>query len=138
MNALALLAYCTLTPASCTAGETVATFSSYHDGKRFDAVVTGAQLDDSPAWTEDADCPPLSPREAISLAAAYLPKMIEGGESWRRDDVTLTEVGGGRKWVYSVQFHGHHPPGVFDGSVPAVRIIVLMNGRVVAPRISRW
>ena len=126
-----------LAAAPARAQGNVATFSSYVDGKRFDFNVTRERLDRTPSWPESAEHPPLSPRKAMAVARAYLPALVEGADKWHRGDVTLTRVGAGEeKWVYLVGFSGNHPPGVTDGPVPTMRVVVLMDGLAVDPDVS--
>jgi hypothetical protein len=115
-----------------------ASHSSYYDGKRYDFNITHPQLDETPSWTEDAESPPLSPRKAIAVASACLPKLVPNAEKWRFAALHLDPVGNKEKWIYVVEFHAPHPPGVFDGPVRTMNIVVLMNGNPVQPVISKY
>lgn len=118
----------------------VATFSSYDfsQGKRYDFEVYEDDLALTPSWRADEEFPPLSPRKAEASARGQLKKLIEQSERWTRGGIALEQMSGGDKWVYIVYFSGFHPPGVIDGMVPQMRLVVLMNGRVIEPRISPY
>ncbi len=116
----------------------VAQFSSYdfNKGKRYDFEVYEDDLAQTPSWQTDDEFPPLSPRKAEKLAKSQLKELVEQPDKWRRGAIALHQMSGGDKWVYIVHFSGFHPPGVIDGAVPMMRIVVLMNGRVIKPKTS--
>jgi hypothetical protein len=122
----------------CARGENAAGWSSYYNAKRYDFNITYEQLNETPAWTQDAENPPLSARKAIAQARDYLPKVLTDAKQWRLGTLGLTAVGDKDKWVYVVEFLGPHPPGVADGPVPSMKLVVLMNGMCVKPVISDW
>ena len=124
---------------NCARGEdTAASWSSYYDGKRYDFSITHAQLDETPAWTQEAENPPLPARKAIAQARECLPKVLTNAGHWRLGTVSLSEIGDKEKWVYVVEFIGPHPAGVVDGAVPTMKLVVLMNGVCVKPVVSDW
>jgi hypothetical protein len=119
------------------AQNSAASFSSYYKGNRYDFNITQERLNRIPSWPATEANPPLSPRKAMAVAVAYLPKLVEDAGKWHQDEVTLTQVGHRDKWVYVVKFSGPLPPGVMDGMVPQMRLVVLMNGEIVVPVISK-
>lgn len=138
MKAVILLAVgALLVTGSVRAQDNTSSFSSYYKGNRYDFNITQAQLNGTPSWSALSANPPLAPRRAMALATAYLPKLVEEAGKWHQDEVALTKVGSGDKWVYVVKFSGFHPPNVVDGPVPVMRLVVLMNGEVVVPVISK-
>ena len=57
-------------------------FSSYARGRRWDFTITVAALEKAPTWREDEASPPLSPREAISIASLRCwREKVSAGES---------------------------------------------------------
>ncbi len=132
---LAVLAAVTLiTPAF--AQDTAASYRSEHAGKRYDFTVTHAQVQATPDWPEDADYPPLSPRKALARARADLVTFLPDAGKWMHPKITLTAVGAPHKWMYIVQFEGPLPPGVIDGPVDLMRVLVLMDGTAIRPVIT--
>jgi hypothetical protein len=126
-------------PLLLTAAEpdALADFSSYdiHQGKRYDFAITEEVLSRTPPWRTDEEFPPLSPRKAEGLAREQLKRLVEEPESWTRTEIVLQHIEGDR-WVYVIEFMGDHPPGVIDGPVSTMKLVVLMNGTAVDPKIS--
>jgi hypothetical protein len=106
--------------------------SSYTVGKRFDFEVTGERVLKTPAWKADADAPPLPPRKADQLATAKFRQLIPDAKNWKRERIALEDAGDGLHWIYIVEFR---QSGTFNGVPPFLKVIVLMDGTVVEPRI---
>jgi hypothetical protein len=115
-----------------------ASFSSYdfNQGKRYDFDVHHKDLAQTPPWRTEDEFPPLSPRSAEMSARAQLKELVTEPERWNRGAIALHQLRGGDRWIYIVHFSGFHPPGVVDGAVPQMRLVVLMDGRVIKPRIT--
>ena len=116
--------------------QSYATFSSYHNGMRYEFVVTPTSLESSPAWSEDQDNPPLSPRSAREIAYTYLQKLVSNAEKWNKGEIRLHPMG--QKWIYAIEFSAP-PPITIDrlgryGS--SFVIIVLMNGETVEAKVT--
>jgi len=118
----------------------VAQFSSYdfNQGRRYDFGIYEDELSRTPPWRTEEEFPPLSPRKAEASAREQLEKLVEQSERWNRRSIALHQMSGGDKWVYVIHFSGFHPRGVIDGLVPEMKLVVLMNGQVVRPRISPY
>jgi hypothetical protein len=118
----------------CTVGhaqdDAVASFNGFHDGKQFDFTVTSAHLANSPEWLGEQDNPPLAARRALTIASDYLPKLVTNAEKWEARAIRLCPVRD--RWVYAVEF-SERREGVQAGFV----IVVLMNGEVVEPKITK-
>jgi hypothetical protein len=116
----------------------VASFSSYDfkQGKRYDFDVYQKDIVETPRWRMEDAFPPLSPRRAEMLARAQLKELVTEPERWNRGAIALHQLSGGDRWVYVVHFSGFHPPGVIDGAVPQMRLVVLMDGHVIKPRVT--
>ncbi len=110
---------------------------SYYDGKKYEFNVSYDQLEATPTWTEEAENPPLAPRKAMATALSYLPKLVSNAEKWKFASLHLEPVVNKGKWIYIVKFVSPHPPGIVDGPVRTMDIIVLMNGKTVKPVISK-
>jgi hypothetical protein len=116
----------------------VASFSSYdfNQGKRYDFDVYQEDLARTPAWRIDDEFPPLPPRRAETSARAQLKELVTESERWNRGAIALHQMSGGDRWIYVVHFSGFHPPGRVDGAVPQMRLVVLMDGRVIKPGVT--
>ena len=116
----------------------VASFSSYdfNQGKRYDFDVYQKDLARTPPWRTEDEFPPLSPRKAEASARAQLKELVTEAERWNRGAISLHQLSGGDRWIYVVHFSGFHPPGVVDGPVPQMRLVVLMDGRVIKPGVT--
>jgi hypothetical protein len=108
------------------------TLSSYAEGKRFDFEVTREQLLKTTAWKAEDDFPPLSPRKAEKLATIKFGKLIKNTKGWERERISLQTIGDNERWFYVVEF-SHHGS---DGPPPYFKIIVLMDGTVIEPKVS--
>ena len=118
----------------------LAQFSSYdfNQSKRYDFGIFEDDLSRTPPWRTEEEFPPLSPRKAEASARDQLKKLVEQSERWNRRSIALHQMTGGDKWVYVIHFSGFHPRGVIDGPVPEMKLVVLMNGQVIDPRISPY
>lgn len=118
----------------CTVGraqdDAVASFNGFHDGRQFEFTVTSAHLENSPEWAGEQDNPPLAPRRALAIASEYLPRLVTNAEKWRAGTIRLHPVRD--KWIYVVEFSERR-----QGVQAAFVIIVLMNGEVVEPKITK-
>ncbi len=118
------------------AQDTAASYRSDHAGKRYDFTVTHAQIHLTPNWPENADNPPLSPREALAKARLDLVTFLPDAMQWTHPKITLIEVSEPHKWMYIVEFEGPLPPHTIDGPVDTMRVLVLMNGTAIKPTIK--
>lgn len=115
-----------------------ASFSSYVAGARWDFEVRGADLENSPAWQESDDSPPLAPRAAARAARELLRKLVERADDWEQDGISLREVKWRPgAWVYLVRFLTPLPPTkpATVGSIlrGELSMVVLMDGTAVVP-----
>ena len=108
----------------------VAKFNSFHDGKQFEFTVTSKLLENCPEWLSEQDNPPLSARRALAIASDYLPKLVSNAEAWQVRDIRLRPVRD--KWVYVLEFSERR-----EGVQAPFMIVVLMNGEVVEPKITK-
>ena len=108
----------------------VAKFNGFHDGKEFEFTVTSELLKNCPEWTAEQDNPPLSARRALAVASDYLPKLVTNAEAWEVRDIRLRPVRD--KWVYVLEFWERR-----EGIQAPFMIVVLMNGEVVEPTITK-
>src|SRR5262245_41196782 len=106
-----------------------AMYSSYHGGNRYDFNITSEDLNKTPIWSTDQDNPPLATRSALKMASQYIQKLLANGERWAVHNVELVPMG--EHWVYLVGFYKGDRPGLFS----PFRIVVLMNGEVVEPKV---
>ena len=106
--------------------------NSYAAGKKFVSTVTGERVLKTPVWRVDADSPPLAPRKAEHLATAKFQQLISDTKDWKLQGITLEDAGDGLHWVYVIQFT---QAGTWSGPAPFLKVIVLMDGTVVEPKI---
>jgi hypothetical protein len=116
--------------------------------ERWESRVTDEMLARTPAWIDDAPSPPLPVRLAIGHATEQLRLMVSDPNQsalrqvtldaslWRLKSISLQPVGDQGRWIYIVEYSGPAPPRQIDGPVPLLRIVVLMNGEVVAPTLT--
>jgi hypothetical protein len=107
--------------------------SSYAERKRFDFEVTREQLLKTPLWRLKKDSPPLSPRKADKAATTKLRKLLKDTKGWERDRICLQDMGDGIHWIYVIEFSQR---GIYGGLPPDLKIIVLMDGTVIEPKIT--
>jgi hypothetical protein len=122
----------------------IAFFNQFGD-ERWESRVTDEMLARTPVWIDDAPSPPLPVRLAIGHATEQLRLMVSDPNQsalrqvtleaslWRLKSISLQPVGDQGRWIYIVEYLGPAPPRQIDGPVPLLRIVVLMNGEVVAP-----
>lgn len=101
--------------------------------------VTREQLLKTPVWRVQDDSPPLSPRQADDLATARFQKLVKDvtlskdTKFFMRDSISLVDMGDNLHWVYVVSFKW---TGAVFGPPPQVRIMVLMDGTVIEPKVE--
>lgn len=120
----------------CTAmSQQAAEFSSYYSGNRYDFRLTQKQLMSTPAWLEDEENPPLSPRIAQTAALNYLRTLFDDATAWKLEEMKLVPVTD--RWVYVVAYT---PPtrDCQDCMVSPFSVVVTMDGNPVAAAVSRW
>lgn len=112
------------------------TYSSYHDGKRYDFHISRVEFRAAPSWRLWNDSPPLAPRKAENAAREVLTQTIPDSKKWWVDSITLGQIGepNGQEWMYVVKFIWHN--GVLSGAPAEMSIPVLMNGKAIVPKIS--
>ena len=108
----------------------VAKFYGFHDGKQFEFTVTSKLLENCPEWLSEQDNPPLPARRALAIASDYLPKLVTNAEAWKAGEIRLRPVRD--KWVYVLEFSQRR-----EGVQTPFVIVVLMNGEVVEPKITK-
>ncbi len=114
-------------------------FASYAFGKQYWVEVEYETLEKTPVWKDDAEDPPLSARKAISLATEMknsLPKDSPGHE-WVLESAALEPTSNDR-WIWLIAFRARHidPHVLQQGPGVHLRLMVLMDGTVIKPKIS--
>jgi hypothetical protein len=117
-------------------GQARATYNNYHSDNRYDFEITNERLANSPVWSEDQDCPPLTARTALKIASAQLHQLFHDADKWSNRGLQLTQLGD--RWLYLVEFEEPAPPGVSEYLASPFRIPVLMNGETIEPKVSPW
>ncbi len=110
-------------------------FTVEYGGKRYVSLVTGQDLQSTPVWPPGQENPPLPPRRAIEAASRYLVMLLPDGRDWRLYQVTLKPIGD--RWIYLVEFLEPIAPDAAGRQASSgFSVVVLMNGRTVAPKIE--
>ena len=113
------------------------------DGTRYEFYLTEKDLQPAPGWTKDNLCPPLEPRTALEKAEQFLAEVI-GEKTWTKGrKVTWSLVSirlhpflpPSDYWIYQIEFYAIPPE--YIGPVQTFTVVVLMNGMIPHPKISR-
>ena len=128
-----LLAFAVQVKAELVASYSLLSFIAKPSGKSFTSTVTREQLLKAPVWRSQDDSPPLPPRTADQLATAKFHELLKDRTNWRRDRISLEDMGDGIHWIYVVEFDYH---GSLLGLAIPYRIMILMDGTVVEPKAS--
>jgi hypothetical protein len=91
------------------------------------------QLDTTPSWSADQPNPPLSARKAIEHSNRKLQVLLKQPKRWQLHTLTLTHAYG-QKWYWVVSYHKRVEPK--SGLPPPFQVIVLMDGKVIHPKVT--
>ena len=109
-----------------------AEISSEYDGKVYTYHVWSSDLDPTPRWKTDAENPPFSAKKAMAAGVREIARIFgKENHDWMVERLIL-EPCDDDHWIWIVEF-GPSPP--FGGHPPRFRIVVLMNGTVLTPKI---
>jgi hypothetical protein len=107
-------------------------------GGEYASAITREMRNSSPAWADTEPNPPLSARKAMRLAEAALraasKKEIDPVLERSLVGVRLIPLDG-KKWCWEVSYEWHRRVGSETGTAYSFRVLVLMNGKVVQPKI---
>ena len=105
-------------------------------GKVYSVTVNDDQLDASPAWAEDEEHPPLSARHAMKLATELKDRLVNDSDDykWKLETASLNAASE-HKWYWLIQFGVDYRSAIFAGTPPDLRLVVLMDGTVIEPRV---
>ena len=125
---------------------------SYAFGKRYASGITIEKLTKLPSWNmQQSDSPPLPPGKAIRLANALKEKLVKEklvmepkDYQWSVQSTTLTRLDpvaweGSKlldKWWWEVLYAAQFTGGGYTGPPIELRIVVLMDGTVIVPKVS--
>lgn len=116
-------------------------YASY-EGIRYEYVITADTLDATPQWTDEMECPPVSPMQAVTAATKYLHTLISDSHEWRVTQVSLRPSSKGH-WYYIVEYDGFTRSRIPKESGPVswptagFAVPVLMNGNIVVADASK-
>ena len=129
---------------------------SFAFDKMYESEITPEMLAKSPSWDAKTDNPPLPAGKAIRLANALKNKLVKDSKDfkWYLASVTLENSNrwsgsdAGTKWWWSINYEASQreggdtaPPKLGPlnmGFINHFDIIVLMDGTVVEPKISKY
>jgi hypothetical protein len=116
----------------------VISIGSYTADRQLAVSITNAALLASPPWDGKAENPPLSARKAIALASTKKDKLVKDSEDWKwhLESASLRPSDEGR-WFWLVSFVAYPQRAMLAGVPPTLRLVVLMDGTVVEPKVTR-
>lgn len=109
--------------------------SEYQD-RVYEMLITREQLTLTPEWKFEDQNPPLSVREAMSIAARHLAKEVVEASGWRFIKVSLEPTSVQGRWIYVISFDST-PASEGNKLWPPFDVAVLMNGQPVDIRERR-
>lgn len=107
-------------------------------GKCYSVTITEEALKNAPAWKEDAENPPVSPRSALKLATEVKDKVASDNKDWKWqfESASLKHLEGDR-WYWLVSFEARPKGDVsIAGVAPNLRLVVLMDGTAIKPVVT--
>jgi hypothetical protein len=107
--------------------------SSWHEDKLYRFGLTKPQIDQTPVWREDQLHPPLAPRTAMTLARAYLTKLLPDSVEWPFEKLAMQQVGDRDHWAYLVSFMSDSPG---FGRLQSFTVLVRMDGQIPEARVE--
>lgn len=113
----------------------------YLNGDRYRFAISDSEYAELPDWTPDGGThPPITPKVVIGLAKAHLDKIKIAKEYfWQFESINLEPVNTffpQGKWMYRVIYR-YAIRGPSTGQWPAMEYIVTMDGKLVAPHVSK-
>lgn len=108
-------------------------------GKTYKSCLTGNDLRDairnSPAWDQETESPPVSPRKAIKLAEKMRKSVLKTPDDWgwRPMDVRLLLLGDRCVWHVTFQATPIAPDAGLIPPHEEITLIVLMDSAVIKP-----
>ncbi|MDX1927994.1 MAG: hypothetical protein SFV81_15825 [Pirellulaceae bacterium] len=121
-------------------GET--SFPAKVNGVAVRYTISTEEIEATPKWIESDSSPPVSARKAIDMATVKLPDVLfelfeKRGvrKEWEVDHVCLKRFD--ERWYWLVSFTRVIPPGAIGSGIQdESQIVVLMNGKVLLPKIK--
>jgi hypothetical protein len=118
------------------------TFYSYAFGKRYCFEIAPEMLAKSPSWDGNADDTPLPAGKAVRLANSLKNRLVKDSKDFKWHLVSaelehdfLNEPDSG-KWWWAIRYEAHIRQGGESGIPNHLKIIVLMDGTVIEPKIT--
>ena len=112
-------------------------FPSYALRHDYDTTIPDDELEKTPRWKEADENPPVSARKAMRLANALADKLEPDTDDFKRELESLALCAHDGKWYWRAEYEWHVIKGGSTGILPNLTIIVLMNGAVVQPKVTR-
>ncbi|HEV3344171.1 MAG TPA: hypothetical protein VG125_27595 [Pirellulales bacterium] len=112
-------------------------------GKTYKSYMAHDAIRISPAWDEEAESPPVSPRKAIKLAEKMRKSVVKAPDGWKWEVMNLhllfeeDQLSGEVHCAWHVMFQAI-PIKQKSGPIPfhEVTLIVLMDGTVLEPTVE--
>jgi hypothetical protein len=106
-------------------------------GKQFQVIVPYAALDKAPKWTEADENPPLSAKKALKAANKMKDSLVKDNDKfkWSLHSLALTPARGDR-WYWMAEYRAHVRRGGSSGPPRSLRLVVLMDGKAIQPKVS--
>lgn len=137
---LRIVTFGALFAAICVVGKVAAQdLGSYAFGKQYVVSINENVISRTPDWEPDDDNPPLAAKKAIKLATQMKDTLVNDDDDfkWRLESAALEPWRNGtNKWYWVVTYNAKFQ-GASSGQENFLRLIVLMDGTVMKPKISR-
>jgi hypothetical protein len=114
--------------------------ASYAEGKCFKIDIRDKELLKSPAWEPDSPNPPLAARKAIEVATEQQRKLVKDSKDhkWEFVAADLTPDPKVDRWYWTVIFQAFAKAGQRTDDSDELRLIILMDGRVLKPNVRAY
>lgn len=103
--------------------------------KYIEVSITSQAVKPAPAWDDNANNPPLSAREALTIAKKEWDRIERtliydrNAWTWKLRSISLTPASGDG-WYWLAVYDGKMPGVDVAGALPEVHIPILMDGRI--------
>lgn len=101
-------------------------------GRNIDSKISDQDLDGIPKWNLEQNDLPISPKHASFLATRQLSRVVSDSKSWEIDGIELRRFNRSGSWFYVIRYTMLDSGDV--SQISYVNIIVLFNGKVIAPK----
>jgi hypothetical protein len=107
------------------------------DDKYYYVTITDQALQKSPAWSAEAENPPLSAQNALRLANESKAKLVRDTKDWKwKLESILLRPHHDDRWYWVMEYEQRPRTGGIQGVPRFLKLAVLMDGTVVEPKVE--